>query len=257
MQEIDPHKNILEVQDVSFSYGEGEVLSGITLAVPRGDYLGVVGPNGAGKTTLLKIVLGLLPLSRGSVRLFGKDIREFKEWARIGYVPQKAAAREANFPATVYEAVLMGRYARRGLFHRITEGDRRLAKKALEDVGMHAYKDRLVGDLSGGQEQRVFIARALVTEPDIIFLDEPAIGIDQKARDEFYALLKKLNREMRLTLILVSHDIEMITRETRHIACIDRVLVCHGSPEEFLRDSRSSDFFRGGVKIITHTRHHA
>ena len=157
---INHAENIIEANHVSFSYGAESVLSDITLAVHRGDYLGMVGPNGAGKTTLLKIMLGILRPSSGSVRLFGKDIGAFRDWEKIGYVPQKALNFDANFPATAREVVLMGRYARRGLLHRITAEDKNAADAALDQVGMERYQDRLIGDLSGGQQQRIFIARA-------------------------------------------------------------------------------------------------
>jgi zinc transport system ATP-binding protein len=247
---------IVEIENVSFSYGKNEVLQGISFGIPRGDYLGIIGPNGGGKTTLLKIVLGLLTPSQGTVRLFGKDIRQFKDWPNIGYVPQKVTSFDEGFPATVYEIVLMGRYGKRGLFHRITAEDRRITTRVLEQVGMWEYKDRLIGDLSGGQQQRVFIARALATEPEIIFLDEPTVGIDQKTSREFYALLKKLNKEFHITLVLISHDLETVLKEVEHVACVDRALVCHTIPEEFLKDVQASKLLGEGVRIITHDHHH-
>jgi zinc transport system ATP-binding protein len=255
MQKVDHTKNIIEVKNVSFSYGQNEVLKDITLAIHQGDYLGCIGPNGSGKTTLLKIMLGLLSPNRGSVSLFGRDINQFKDWPKIGYVPQKATNFDINFPATAYEVVLMGRYAKRGLFHRIKPDDRAAAQKALEQVEMWAYKDRLIGDLSGGQQQRVFIARALSAQPEIIFLDEPTTGIDEKTKDEFYTLLRKLNQNLSITLVLVSHDIKDVTREVMHIACIDHTLTCHTSPEEFLKDSQSTDFLGKNFKFITHHHH--
>ncbi len=255
MQKVDHTKNIIEVNDISFSYNKEKVLKNITLGIHQGDYLCLVGPNGAGKTTLLKIMLGLLSSETGSVKLFNQDIKDFKDWQRIGYVPQKATSFDINFPATVKEVVLMGRYAHAGLFHRMTEKDLELVKKSLEQVEMWEYRDRLIGDLSGGQQQRVFIARALVTEPEIIFLDEPTAGVDEKTQNEFYALLKKLNQEFSLTLVLISHDIERITKEVMHIACIDKTLVCHTSPEEYLKDSHSLDISGQPVKIIT-SHHH-
>jgi zinc transport system ATP-binding protein len=115
-----------------------------------------------------------------------------------------------------------------------------MAKKVLEQVGMWEYRNRLIGDLSSGQQQRVFIARALATEPEIIFLDEPTTGVDEKTQNEFYKLLKTLNQEFSLTLILISHDIERITKEVMHIACIDKSLVCHLSPEEYIKESKTS-----------------
>lgn len=255
MPAIGEAKNIVEVKDVSFAFGANEVLKDITFDVHEGDYLGMVGPNGSGKTTLLKIMLGLLKPSHGSILLFGKEIGDFKDWPKVGYVPQKATNFDVNFPATVQEVVMMGRFARRGLLHRTNKEDEKHVKKALEQVGMWEYRDRLIGDLSGGQQQRVFIARALAGQPEVIFLDEPTTGVDEKARGDFFALLKKLNEDLHITLVLVSHDIEMITKEVEHIACIDKTLVCHTSPAEFLKESRSESLFGHTVKVITHHRH--
>ncbi|PIX90118.1 MAG: zinc ABC transporter ATP-binding protein [Candidatus Moranbacteria bacterium CG_4_10_14_3_um_filter_45_9] len=233
---VDHSKNIIEVQDVFFSYdGKTNVLKNITFTVHPGDYVGLIGPNGAGKTTLLKSMLGLLSPTRGEIRLFGQKISEFKDWYKVGYVPQKATYFDAGFPATVEEVVLMGRYAKRGLFARTTVEDRKLVKESLKQVDMWEYKKRLIGDLSGGQQQRVFIARAIVSQPEVIFLDEPTAGIDRQAQNDFYVLLRKLNRELGLTLVLISHDIERVTNEVMHIAWIDRTLESYSSPEEYLR----------------------
>ncbi|MFY9463407.1 MAG: metal ABC transporter ATP-binding protein [Candidatus Sungiibacteriota bacterium] len=230
---VDHNANSIEISHISFSYGNNEVLRDITFAIHRGDYLGVVGPNGAGKTTLLKIMLGLLTPSAGQVKIFGTEVRDFKEWPRIGYVPQKALNFDTHFPATVGEVVLMGRFAKRGLFRFVAKEDKIAMQDALKTAEMWQYRDRLIGDLSGGEQQRVFIARALVTAPEIIFLDEPTTGVDAKSQEEFYALLRKLNREAQTTLVLVSHDIDRVLGEAMHIACIDRTLVCHGSPEDY------------------------
>jgi zinc transport system ATP-binding protein len=257
--QVDHTKNVIEVKDVSFSYGKEEVLKNITFSVHQGDYLGIIGPNGAGKTTLLKIMLGLLKPQMGSINLFGVPLGEFKDWKNIGYVPQKATNFDSNFPVTVFDVVMMGRYCCLKLCCRIKKNDRAMVRKSLEQVGMWEYHDRLIGDLSSGQQQRVFIARALAIQPEIIFLDEPTTSVDQKMNDEFYALLRKLNREMGLTLVLISHDIKMITEEAMHIACIDRTLVCHSTPEEFLQESmkegESKNIWGQNIKIITPHHH--
>lgn len=237
---VDHRTNSIEISHISFSYGESEVLHDITFAVHRGDYLGLVGPNGAGKTTLLKIMLGRLQPSAGQVKIFGTAVRDFTQWQKIGYVPQKVRDSDAYFPATAAEVALMGRYATRGLFHRLTAEDRTAAALALKTVGMWQYRDRLIGDLSGGQRQRVFIARALAVAPEIIFLDEPTTGVDRESQEEFYALLRKLNRESQVTLVLVSHDIDRVLGEAMHIACIDRTLVCHGSPEAYIYENKNA-----------------
>jgi zinc transport system ATP-binding protein len=237
MQKVDHATNIIEVAGVSFAYGDNPVLENISLKIHKGDYLGVVGPNGAGKTTLLKIMLGLLAPASGTIKLFGEDIKRFKDWSKIGYVPQKAVNFDVNFPASVEEIVLMGRYGKRGLFNFVKDGDREAVAAALKTVRMWDYRNRLIGDLSGGQQQRVFIARALAARPEVIFLDEPTSGVDAQNREEFYALLRKLNREENLTLVLVSHDLDIVVREAMHIACIDKNLVYHGSPRDYIKES--------------------
>ncbi len=238
MQTVNHSKNIVETNGVSFSYGGNEVLKDITLNIHKGDYLGIVGGNGAGKTTLLKIMLGLLAPTTGSVKLFGQDIREFKEWYRIGYVPQKATSFDVGFPATVQEVVAMGRFGRRGLFHRITEDDRKKTRQALEYVEMWRLHDRLIGNLSGGEQQRVFIARALAAEPEIVLLDEPTVGVAEEIKKDFYALLRKLNQELDLTVVLVTHDIESVAHEAMHVACIDCTVFFHESVDGFLESTQ-------------------
>jgi zinc transport system ATP-binding protein len=252
----DHTKNIIELENISFAYGrQEEALTNITLQIHQGDFIGFIGPNGAGKTTLVKIIAGLLKPKQGTVKLFGQDINNFSDWHKIGYVPQKIANFDANFPITVFEAVLMGRYSRRNLFRNLTEADKKIAEDSLKQVDMWEYRSRLIGDLSGGQQQRVFIARALAGKPEIILLDEPTTGVDKKSQDDFFALLQKLNREMGLTLVLVLHDIERVMREVMHIACIDRTLTCHTSPEEYLKESQATKILGQEVKIMTHHHH--
>jgi zinc transport system ATP-binding protein len=243
--QVDHTKNIIEVEDINFSYGKEAVLKNINLQIHKGDYLGIVGPNGAGKTTLIKIMLGLLKPNRGSVILSTN---------RIGYVPQKATNFDENFPATVKEVASMGRYSKVGLLKRLNAEDKRIVEKCIEQVGMSDFKDRLIGDLSGGQQQKVFIARALASEPEVIFLDEPTTGVDQKSQEDFYTILKKLNRELDLTLVLVSHDIEKVLNEAMHIACVDHTLVCHSSPNEYLKSISESEILGKDIKILPH--HH-
>jgi zinc transport system ATP-binding protein len=239
MHTIDHTENVIEIQNVSFSYNDNEVLKNINLSVHRGDYLGLVGGNGAGKTTLLKIVLGLLKPDSGKIKLFGQDFSDFKDWSKIGYVPQKATNFDINFPATAEEVVLMGRFGKRGLFHRTNEIDMGKVHEALKHVDMLDHQYQLVGDLSGGQQQRVFIARALAGDPEVIFLDEPTVGVEKDIKDDFYKLLRKLNKELNLTVILVTHDIESMAHEAMHIACIDRTLVFHNSVDNFFKESHN------------------
>lgn len=252
--QVDHSKNIIEVKDVCFAYSGEDVLENITLDIHQGDYIGIIGPNGAGKTTLFKVMLGLLRPRTGSVRLFGQEFDSFKDWQKIGYVPQKAVNFDVNFPATVSEVVSMALNAKK-LLNKASADDEKAVRNALEQVGMHDYGDRLIGDLSGGQQQRVFIARALVNRPEIIFLDEPTAGVDRETQDGFYRMLQELNKELGITLVLVSHDIERLTKEVMHIACVDRRLTSHVSPEEYLKESQTADVMGEKVRIITHHHH--
>ncbi|HQK63959.1 MAG TPA: ATP-binding cassette domain-containing protein, partial [Candidatus Staskawiczbacteria bacterium] len=155
---------------------------------------------------------------------------------------QKATNFDENFPATAREVVAMGNFK-----------NKKAVEDSIEKVGMSDFKNKLIGELSGGQQQRIFIARALASEPQVIFLDEPTTGIDQESQDEFYNLLRKLNQQMGLTLVLVSHDIEKVLKEAMHIACIDRTLVCHSSPKEYLQTVSDSEL-GSDIKILPH--HH-
>lgn len=234
--QVNHEESIIEIKDVSFSYGKTKALEHVSLNVHKGDYLGLIGPNGAGKTTLIKLLLGLLPLQQGTIKLFGQDAEMVTERSKIGYVPQKATNFDANFPATVEEIVLMGRFAKRGLFKSMTKVDTQAVATALALVDLQGYEKRLIGDLSGGEQQRVFIARALVGEPEIIVLDEPTTGVDAETRSKFYELMKKLNEDLDITLILISHDIETVGSDAMHIVYIDRTASFYHSLDAFLHE---------------------
>lgn len=219
---------ILELTNVSFGYDNNLILEDISLCINTGDYLGIVGPNGSGKSTLIKIILGLLKPTRGSVKLFGQDINLFKDWGKIGYVAQKAASFNASFPATVEEVIAANMYPQIGLFKRIKKEHLQRVYDVLEVVEMKAYGKRLIGNLSGGQQQRVFIARTLVSSPKIILLDEPTVGIDIQSQDRFYNLLNELSTKMGITIVIISHDIGVITQKVKQVACMgDKKLIVH------------------------------
>ncbi|MFA6548235.1 MAG: metal ABC transporter ATP-binding protein [Candidatus Magasanikbacteria bacterium] len=251
---IDHSKNIIEVENVSFSYGDVEVLKNITLDIHQGDYISLIGPNGGGKTTLLKIMLGLIKPESGNVRLFGKKLKDFKDWSKIGYVPQKAIHFDPLFPITVREVVAMGRYGKLGLLKWLRKKDQKIIDGALEQVEMTQYADRLIGNLSSGQQQRVFIARALAGEPEVIFLDEPTVGVDVKTQEEFYSLLTHLNSKLNITLILVSHDVDVVSHEVTEIACLNQTLVYHGEPKKFMKSSYVENFYGKHARSVSH--HH-
>lgn len=220
---------LIQVQDVSFSYGNAPVLENISLDVQHGEFLGIVGPNAGGKSTLLKIVLGLLKPQSGSVRVKGKKPGDARH--SIGYVSQYPSF-PRDFPISVEQTVLLGRLGSRssgwlkGLIPgRFTSEDRALVQRALREVEAEELAQRQIGSLSGGQLQRVLLARALVGEPDILILDEPTANIDQRLETDIFDLLKTLNK--RLTILVVSHDIAFISSYVTRVACINRTLVCH------------------------------
>lgn len=249
---VDHTINIIEIDGVSFAYNEDLVLENVSLNIHKGDYLGLIGPNGGGKTTLIKIMLGLLTPVKGVVKMFGEDIHAFNDWSRVGYVPQKVINFDVNFPATVYEVVAMGRFGKKGLFKNLDRGDKKVIIEALKQVEMYDYRDRIIGDLSGGQQQRVFIARALAGQPEVIFLDEPMAGVDVPSQDQFYQLLKKLNHELDLTLVFISHDIEAVVNEVTEIAFVNRTLTYNDSPKKFVKGEMEKLY--GDKKFIHH--HH-
>jgi zinc transport system ATP-binding protein len=241
----------LELEGVGVSYGEVRVLDGINLTVEPGDFLGIIGPNGSGKTTLLRVMLGLLEPQEGSVRLFGQPPPVFREWRRLGYVPQRAVL-DPSLPVTVTEVVATGLVAGLGVFQRIRRKQRDRVREALARVGMEAHARARIGVLSTGQQQRVLIARALVSDPELIILDEPTGGVDPEAQTSFYALLQHLNREREVTLILVSHDIGVVAKEVTKLACLNRRLIFHGRPGDFLSDAALTALYGPAVRIVSH-----
>ncbi len=247
MQTLEHSQKIIELDRVCFSFTNAEVIKDVSLKVHKGDYIGIIGPNGGGKTTLLKLMLGLLKPQDGTIKLFDQDIKNFKDWSKIGYVPQKTHI-EMNFPVTVEEAVAMGRYGKRGLFRFPTKEDKEKTIQALKQVDMLEFRKRQISDLSGGQQQRVFIARALACEPEVIFLDEPTVGVDIKTQKQFYTLLRKLNKELSLTLVLVSHELDVVAHEATELGYINRTLEYYGDPNEFLKGAYFHELIgKGGI----------
>jgi zinc transport system ATP-binding protein len=219
-------KEVVRLEDVWVQYNGVPILEGINLAIEQDDFLGIIGPNGGGKTTLLKIILGLISPSRGKVSVLGKPPE--KSRSKIGYVPQHNLF-DRDFPISVGDVVLMGRYGKSGLFRRYSSEDRRATQDALQTVGMLDYKERQMGKLSGGELQRIFIARALVAEPKLLLLDEPTASVDPAMQTEFYELLEKLKKQM--AIVLVSHDISAVSVYVDKLACLNRQLHYHGSKE--------------------------
>lgn len=234
-----PSTSLINVTDLSFSYRPAQpILEHISLSIEPGDYVGIIGPNGSGKTTFLKLLLGLLPLQQGSITLFGQSIQGFKAWEKIGYVPQAGFEGETNFPATVGEVIAAG-YLSQSFFPNQTERQQLKAKvEAMADiVGIRHLLKRRIGELSGGEEQRAFIAQALLSNPELLVLDEPTAGIDLATEESFYALLERLNTEYGKTILLVSHDLEALAHHAKTAICLNRTLVYQG-PADGLHESQ-------------------
>lgn len=213
-------ETVIKFKNVTFGYQDNIVLNNISLDVNKGDYVGIIGANGVGKSTLLKLMINEIKPLDGTVDIFGTKINEFKDWKRVGYVNQKANSFVSSFPATVQEVVAMNLSSKIGLFRSINKNHLKEVNRVLELVGMEEHKDKLIGTLSGGQQQKVFIARSLVNSPDILFLDEPTVGIDLHAQNEFYSLLSKLNKKLNLTIVMISHDISIIKHEVKKLVCL-------------------------------------
>lgn len=217
--------NAVEIKDVSFSYNHQTILEDINLTIEDKDFVAIIGPNGGGKTTLLKIILGLLRQDKGEISVFGGKPEDNRNL--IGYLPQHSYF-DLDFPINVFETVLMGRY--RGLFKNYTDEDREIVLEALKDVEMEHFKDRQISRLSGGQMQRVLIARALARKPKLLLMDEPMASIDPEMQKNFYELTEKLKCKM--ALVLVSHDVGTVSMHVDKIACINQKLFYHGPAEE-------------------------
>ena len=246
---------IVDLENVDYGYDTVRVLERISLTVAAGDFLGIIGPNGSGKTTLVRLMLGLASPDAGRVRLFGVAPGAFHQWERLGYVPQRVVI-DAGLPATAEEVVATGLLPTRRSFRRIgrrvrADGARRVAA-VLAQVGMDTHRETKIGALSAGQQQRVFIARALVTDPELLILDEPTASVDPEVQTSFYALLHHLNRERGVTLILVSHDIGVVAKEVSQLACLNRRLVFHGPPAAFLSDAALSALYGPTVRLVDH-----
>jgi zinc transport system ATP-binding protein len=252
---LEQAKQIVELRDIVVKYPNGVfALEGINVNVDEKDLIALIGPNGAGKSTLLKVILGLVKPTSGSVTLFGSQDLE-KNLKYVGYVPQSAQARDANLPFSVFETVLLGRTPLAGLFHGVGSKDREKATEVLKTFGIYDLKDRRIGQLSGGQSQRVFLAKAMVAEPKLLLLDEPTSGVDTSSKKEFYNILDRLNKERGITVILSSHDIGVITKIANRVLCVNRSQFFCGENEDFAADVEIHKLYDHPVEIMDHHDH--
>ncbi|UCE40034.1 MAG: metal ABC transporter ATP-binding protein [Candidatus Aminicenantes bacterium] len=244
---------LIAIQNVTYSYGYGDVLKDISFPINQEDFLAIIGPNGSGKTTLLKIILGLLKPRLGKVKIMGKTVEEFADWKKIGYIPQQATHIDSLFPVSVKEVVAMGIPSSRWFLRRTREEEGRISR-SLQQVGMEKYNNRRIGNLSAGQQQRVFIARALANHPKILMLDEPTTGVDAQTQGHFFEMLHRLNREEGITIVLITHEVGIINKHVAQVACLNQTLVYHGSHDEFCRSDEFKRMLADGHHLVSH--HH-
>ena len=243
---VDPKGGpFVEVRDVTFGYGREVVLDHVSLTIEPRDFLAVIGPNGGGKTTLLKAILGLVQPWSGEVVFHlpsGNDPR-----GRLGYVPQFSTF-DRDFPLRIAEMVLMGRLGRRSILRPYSREDRAAADQAIERLSLGGVARSHASEVSGGQLQRALIARALVSEPEVLFLDEPTASIDAESRETLRELLEDLNRA--IPIVVVTHDVTSLAPMVRRIACINRKLFYHGGPELSLEVME--EVYGCPVELVTH-----
>ena len=235
---------ILEIENVSAGYGEEIVLKDVNLVINDNDFIGIIGPNGGGKTTLLRLIIGLIRPYRGSVRFFD-DSRE-RSGGSIGYLPQISHT-DPRFPISVIDVVLSGLMSKEGLFSRYPARLKRRAEELLNRLGIEDLKKKNIGELSGGQLQRVYLCRAIISSPRLLMLDEPSTFVDTMFETDFYGILKQLNRDM--AIIVVSHDVGTISWYVKTIACVNRSL--HYHPSNVITQEQLAAY-NCPIQIITH-----
>lgn len=229
-------ENIIEVKDLVFAYEKELILKGTNFSIKPGEFVSLIGSNGAGKSTIIKLIFGELRPDKGDIELFNSNPQNFDKWYRVGYVPQEGLQSVSGFPATAREIVQANLFSQIGLFRFPKKEDRIKTQKTLELVDMLKYEKALIGNLSGGQRQRVLLARALVNNPELLILDEPTVGVDDSNVKSFYQLIERLNRELGLTILMVTHDIDRSSQYTSRTLCLDQGTVVSLSKEEILEE---------------------
>ena len=239
----------ISVKGLSVSYERKRVLTNIFLELEAGNVYGVVGPNGAGKSTLFKAILGLIDINNGTVAINGKTITDVRK--EVVYVPQKSDV-DWQFPATVYDIILMGRYPHKKMFQRLNKTDHDFAHQALEEVGMTQFKDRQIGELSGGQQQRVFLARALCQQADIFLFDEPFVGVDITTEERIIKILKNLAAQQK-TLLVVHHDLSSVKNYFDKVILLNQRLIAVGDTNTTFTEENISKAYGAQLPILHKT----
>lgn len=246
---------IFDVKNLSFVVKEQAILSNISLEIFSAEYIAIIGPNGGGKTTLIRMLLGLEEPTSGEVRIYGKKLSNFKDWYKIGYVPQRASHVDSSFPATVLDIVNMGRTSQRKLFSSLSKVDKELVHDAMQKMDILDLSEKMVGTLSGGQRQRVMIARALASKPEILILDEPNTGVDVASQKKFYALLSKLNKEDGITIVFITHDIGVIADDIARLFTINQKATICNNPKQTLSCEEMSSLYGIDAHLLHNHKH--
>jgi ABC-type cobalamin/Fe3+-siderophores transport system ATPase subunit len=250
---------VIQIENAVVAYHENVALRGVSLAVSRGEFVAVIGPNGAGKTTLLTIVNGLARLSKGRVRVLGREVNGHARHdlrKRVGYLAQVEMI-DPRMPMSVREVVMIGRYGLLGLLRRPSGRDWSLVNEALELVGITHLAERPIGHLSGGEQQRVAIARCLAQEPDIFLLDEPTASLDWKAQTELLELVRRIHDERHLTTLFVTHDLDALPHTCDHVVLMkDGLIIGDGAPEKLISTENLSRLYDLPLEVVEERHPH-
>lgn len=236
---------IIEVNNLTVQYDHHVVLDNLSFTIHEGELTAILGPNGSGKSTLIKAILGLVPVKQGTIKVFGKPIHEVL--SLIGYLPQRLVF-DRTFPITVEEFLALSLQK---------DAPVTAINDVLGEVGLQSYKTNLLGELSGGQLQRILIARAILNQPKLLILDEPEAGIDIEAERNFYALIQHLDNEHGMTVVMISHEVDLVYDFAEQVICLNKDLVCHGVPRKVLTSEKLEELYGGGLAHHIHRHDHA
>ncbi|MFZ3064940.1 MAG: metal ABC transporter ATP-binding protein [Nitrospirota bacterium] len=240
-------QTMIEIKNLSCRYGNNEIFKDTNLKIEKGIFAGIVGPNGSGKTTLIKSMLGVVKPTKGNIYVNGRLVNN-RPHNKIGYIPQLEAI-EWDFPVTVEQAVMMGRYNKMGIFPWSNKEDKRVVRDVLERLGIVQYINHHIKTLSGGEQQRVFLARALASEPELLILDEPTSGVDLKTQHDILHFLLTLNKKG-ITIILITHDLNAVAAHLPWVICFNKGIIAQGMPEDVFKPEILKKTYNADVTVL-------
>jgi zinc transport system ATP-binding protein len=229
---------IIKVEHLSFSFGGNEAIWNVSFGVQRGDFVALVGHNGSGKTTLVKLLLGILSATKGKISLFGEDMQNFSAWEKIGYLPQNIRIFNPLFPATVEEVVALGLVAHK----RVMQREEKI-EEALKLLRLKNIRTKMIGELSGGQIQRMLLARAVVNQPELLILDEPVSALDAGTREEFFSYLSEFNKQRQMTIVMITHDIGSMGEYANKLLLLDKKILFYDCFRKFCQSKEMTSQF--------------